>query len=201
MIVFTFLVGLFVCLLIYLLFSFEIVDWWHSIEFYYHKLASKVTWLINCTLHIVILMSRKKRLRTNDMQHMNAAEKDAELGSIKLFKCVRLKCMNKSERLAFQLELSNRNATTPTTGIVPAAADVADERTASTSITFGIPTKRSGHRAVCDEGNLWIWGGFCPTNEFDNEENDDDDNENEKSPLYPEVCLFIQLFIFKNETR
>lgn len=25
-----------------------------------------------------------------------------------------------------------------------------------------IPKKRSGHRAVCNEDYLWIWGGYCP---------------------------------------
>lgn len=42
---------------------------------------------------------------------------------------------------------------------------------------LNVPSKRSGHRAVSNESNLYIWGGYCPTNE----------NHNNISPLYPQV--------------
>ena len=45
---------------------------------------------------------------------------------------------------------------------------------------YRVPKKRSGHRAVCDDENLWIWGGYSPY------ENEDTDNER-TSPMLSEV--------------
>lgn len=60
---------------------------------------------------------------------------------------------------------------------------------------FGVPKKRSGHRAVCNEENLWIWGGYCPVEEMSEDEWDMEDgnldNSEEgnpqRSPLFPQV--------------
>jgi len=52
-------------------------------------------------------------------------------------------------------------------------------------LVFGIPKKRSGHRAVCNSEYLYIWGGYCPLYEL----NIDDEDE-QKLPLFPEVCVF-----------
>ena len=30
---------------------------------------------------------------------------------------------------------------------------------------YQVISKRSGHRAVCDDENLWTWGGYCPKDE------------------------------------
>lgn len=46
------------------------------------------------------------------------------------------------------------------------------------NMNYEVPSKRSGHRAVCDDENLWIWGGYCPV---------ESNNEND-SPMLPEVC-------------
>lgn len=57
----------------------------------------------------------------------------------------------------------------------------------SLNVHYGIPTKRSGHRAVCNTENLWIWGGFCPIRELDDEERN---SETDRSPLFPELWRF-----------
>ncbi len=46
-------------------------------------------------------------------------------------------------------------------------------------MSYSVPSKRSGHRAVCDDDNLWIWGGYCPL-----ENNNQNPNS---SPMLPEV--------------
>ena len=56
-------------------------------------------------------------------------------------------------------------------------------------LVFGIPKKRSGHRAVCDDEYLYIWGGYCPFYEL----NIDDDEDEQTLPLFPEVCEFYEL--------
>jgi hypothetical protein len=46
------------------------------------------------------------------------------------------------------------------------------------NMSYEVPSKRSGHRAVCDEENLWIWGGYCPL---------EHSQTNSNSPMMPEV--------------
>jgi hypothetical protein len=50
--------------------------------------------------------------------------------------------------------------------------------------TQTIPIKRSGHRAVCDVNNLYMWGGYCPKNEAPKNMN------NPLCPLLPEMWRF-----------
>lgn len=59
----------------------------------------------------------------------------------------------------------------------------------------GTPRKRSGHRAVCNDQNLWIWGGFCPTYELSDvsEPEEDEANRNHnpnRSPVFSELWRF-----------
>lgn len=46
---------------------------------------------------------------------------------------------------------------------------------------YQVITKRSGHRAVCDDENLWTWGGYCP--------------KDEGSPMLQEVIFIFLLFL------
>lgn len=63
-------------------------------------------------------------------------------------------------------------------------------------LQFGVPKKRSGHRAVCNEENLWIWGGYCPVEEMSDDEDledasmDSTNDQDNRSPLFPEVYIF-----------
>jgi hypothetical protein len=59
-------------------------------------------------------------------------------------------------------------------------------------LMFGIPKKRSGHRAVCNDQYLYIWGGYCPLYEL----NIDDENE-QALPLFPEVSAFCRFDTFE----
>lgn len=67
-------------------------------------------------------------------------------------------------------------------------------------LQFGVPKKRSGHRAVCNEENLWIWGGYCPVEEMSDDEDledasmDSTNDQDNRSPLFPEVHLFYFIF-------
>ena len=67
-------------------------------------------------------------------------------------------------------------------------------------LQFGVPKKRSGHRAVCNEENLWIWGGYCPVEEMSDDEDledasmDSTNDHDNRSPLFPEVHFIFKLF-------
>ena len=76
----------------------------------------------------------------------NAKMSDSDSETIRLFEFVRVKPMKKA---------------------------VFDQNSGSNN--YKVPKKRSGHRAVCNEDNLWIWGGYCPLEE----QSDSDDNETE----------------------
>ena len=52
-------------------------------------------------------------------------------------------------------------------------------------IYYQVPSARSGHRAVCDEQNLWIWGGYCPNNH--SSEEDEENSQNGSSAMLSEV--------------
>ena len=45
------------------------------------------------------------------------------------------------------------------------------------------PSKRSGHRAVCNNDSMWIWGGFCPV------EGPTENNAEPRFPLFKEVNI------------
>ena len=59
-----------------------------------------------------------------------------ETGGRKLFEFIRVRCKN--------LKTDNKLLSPDPT------------------MNYEVPTKRSGHRAACDDENLWIWGGYCP---------------------------------------
>jgi hypothetical protein len=173
------------------------------------KASRKVLTVLNNLLFLVlVIMSRKKRARTNAMlaadqdgELLDAARRD-QLGSIKLFEFTRIRCRKKSERVEFELELSKKLKLDGETRISGSSSN-----NSNVNVEFGIPGKRSGHRAVCNEEHLWIWGGYCPVSEDNADEDDEDRRSGEghrRSPLYPEVVIYHQLFfksnkIFKNE--
>lgn len=77
---------------------------------------------------------------------------DESVYSLKMFQFERIRCKN--------LKTDNKYLTT-----------------SGGNMTYEVPSKRSGHRAVCDDENLWTWGGFCPT----------PGDQEESNPMLPEV--------------
>lgn len=108
-----------------------------------------------------------------------------ETTGTKMFEFTRVRCMKRAARSA----------------ILPNALPMNQQ--------FGVPKKRSGHRAVCNEENLWIWGGYCPVDEMsddewdledgslDNSTNNEDGNTT-RSPLYPQVTTPLSIKIPHN---
>ena len=78
--------------------------------------------------------------------------------SLKMFQFERIRCKN--------LKTDNKNITI------------------NQNMNYEVPSKRSGHRAVCDDENLWTWGGYCPTST----------GEEEVNPMLPEVCMMFKRF-------
>lgn len=93
-----------------------------------------------------VLKGKKKRPRSETSD----AKMDSDIGAIKLFEFKRIKPMTKSKRAALGIDESQGK--------------------------YGVPTKRSGHRAVCNEDNLWIWGGYCPIEELNDEDDEVEDD-------------------------
>jgi hypothetical protein len=93
----------------------------------------------------------------------------ADLGNFKMFEFVRVKIAKRSEYAKML-----------------AGSDLIDK---SENARNSVPKKRSGHRAVCNEENLWIWGGYCPVEELSDNDNNEDDEDvvTERVPLFPEV--------------
>ena len=51
------------------------------------------------------------------------------------------------------------------------------------------PSKRSGHRAVCNDESMWIWGGYCPV------DRPTDNNAEPPFPLFKEVTALPSLWL------
>ncbi|CAF0839649.1 unnamed protein product [Brachionus calyciflorus] len=113
-----------------------------------------------------------------------AAESDK--GSLKMFEFVRMKCVKSSEVRLLKQEIS---AQASRYSEIHRDSSSENTRCPLQNLHYGVPKKRSGHRAVCNNENLWIWGGFCPVREL---QGDDDDEEFEvnDSPLFPELWRF-----------
>ena len=86
-----------------------------------------------------------------------------------LFQFIRIKCAK-----------SKRPVEEPIGAAAAAAADVVSP------FTPGVPGRRSGHRAVCTEDYMYIWGGYCPPAELE--------ASADSSPLFPEVGSLLLLF-------
>ena len=111
-----------------------------------------------------------KRLRTSAKAMTSTSISDvdrSELGNFKMLEFVRIKIAKKSE---YSKYLSSSD-------LYASNADL--EKT-------GVPKKRSGHRCVCNQENLWIWGGYCPVEEL-SDDNEEEGQDPERSPLFPEV--------------
>ena len=134
---------------------------------------------------IVLLVMRNrlfKRLRTSENMlpstqvNSNGSVSDPDLGSFKMFEFVRIRITKKSEYSRL--------------------VDGSDLIEQGEHVKSGVPKKRSGHRCVCNQENLWIWGGYCPIEELSDNDNEDDD-ENAPSPS----CIFPELWKFNFSTK
>ena len=126
--------------------------------------------LINkCILHIrehQILKLFKQILRTLKMLDEETETQISDNESFKMFEFFRIR----------------NNNTKKDNKIVEGLNDTNNTKTQNKDEIrlYRVPKKRSGHRAVCDDDNLWIWGGYSPY------ENEDTDSER-TSPMLPEV--------------
>jgi hypothetical protein len=130
-----------------------------------------------------------KRLRMNSSgifmeQKMNdnsAAQSNSNLGNLKMFEFMRVRIAKKKDFMK-----------------MVSASDLFDP-----NVLTGVPKKRSGHRAVCNDENLWIWGGYCPVEEISDTENneDDTDNQGEPSPVFAEVKSHISKMFYSIEKK
>lgn len=137
---------------------------------------------------ILILIMNRKRLRTSKMTDTVESSINGDLGSLKMFEFYRIKCTKSSEVLTLKNEISNLTYRFSDFNSLSDSSPEKDQNLGQNLIIqYGVPKKRSGHRAVCNNDNMWIWGGFCPIRE-QNITEDDDENENVNiSPLFPEV--------------
>lgn len=112
-----------------------------------------------------------------------------ELGNFKIFEFVRILRVKTSEAKAIQGEVRAQSSS-PSTSLnhLDLSQETLCDDDLNESETFGFPKKRSGHRAVCNNENLWIWGGYCPVDEEANNDDEEDETDpNARSPLFPEV--------------
>ena len=130
-----------------------------------------------------IVMHRLRRSFINSRNKKRAAKmsakSDCDTGDFKMFEVVRIRCAKKDFKVNSTSDEQEANT-----------QEVQDEDEDANNFTFGVPTKRSGHRAVCNEESLYIWGGYCPIDEQRTPTRVDDNNEPQQlSPLFPEVIL------------
>ncbi|RNA40279.1 kelch domain-containing 10 -like protein [Brachionus plicatilis] len=146
----------------------------------------------NLVVVFLIIIMNRKRLRTSRMTDAaNESSNNSDLGNLKMFEFVRIKCTKSSEVRILKNEISNlASRFSYSYSLRDTSPDTDNSRNQNQSIHYGVPKKRSGHRAVCNNENMWIWGGFCPIRE-QNINEDDEDNENVyPSPLFPELWRF-----------
>lgn len=152
----------------------------NSIRFYWRK-AVRVT-RERLRLLGVVRVTKYARMTGGGSSKMN------DTGT-KMFEFARIKCLKRAARLAIMQEMPS-----------------SQQQIFQQQQQYGVPKKRSGHRAVCNDENLWIWGGYCPVEEMsedewdmedgsmDNSANANDDNDNdaqtERSPLFPQLWRF-----------
>ena len=134
-----------------------------------------------------VVMYRVKRSLNSSRNKRRASKMDEETksdkGNLKIFEVVRVRCARKDFKLN-----SNPNQES---NFQQGQDEDEHQNEEQNSYTFGVPSKRSGHRAVCNEENLYIWGGYCPKDEQDHHAQDDENDEDEiLSPLFPEVIFF-----------
>jgi hypothetical protein len=143
-----------------------------------------------------VVMYRIKRSLNSSRNKRRASKMDEETksdnGNLKIFEVVRIRCARKD----FKLNANPNQESNFQQG----QDEDEHQNEEQNNYTFGVPSKRSGHRAVCNEENLYIWGGYCPRGEQDHLTRDDENDEDEiLSPLFPEV---IRIFIsFSNKTK
>ena len=132
-----------------------------------------------------VVMYRIKRSFINSRNKKKVSkmseESKNEIGTFKMFEVVRIRCARKDSKP------NSRDNQESNSQQMQDDVDE-DQNEEQNNYKFGVPSKRSGHRAVCNEENLYIWGGYCPKDEQEppgNEENE------ELSPLFPEVLFFL----------
>lgn len=143
----------------------------------------------NLVVVLLIKIMNRKRLRTSRMtDDANESIMNSDLGSLKMFEFVRIKCAKSSEVRTLKNEITNlASRFSDSYSLRDASPDTDSNRNHNQNIYYGVPKKRSGHRAVCNNENMWIWGGFCPIREQNINEDEDDYENSNPSPLFPEV--------------
>lgn len=141
----------------------------------------------------ILLVNRKRLKRSSSTMLPTKTKNDEDLGNFKMFEFVRIRCARKdfqtgissSFNLSYLFDDQYQNEYQNNRIELDETPENNDEEK---KYKFGIPKKRSGHRAVCNEENLWIWGGYCPVNELRADNDEDEEVEYPDSPLFAEVC-------------
>jgi hypothetical protein len=137
------------------------------------KLNSTLWLIIRRRVAPFVMFKRKlKSLKMSNNQNDN-------LDSIKMFEYIRIRPVKTKKNKLLKASQTDKIAT--------------EELSESDSnrILNGVPKRRSGHRAVCNDKYLYIWGGYSPSQLEGSDIEDENANPN-ASPLYPEVFFLNQ---------
>ena len=166
-----------------------------TLVYYYQDLNFKINFNLLKSVLTVVMHRIKRSLISSRITKNKVLKKldKKDSDNIKMFQFVRIRCATKDFKTEPN-ENNIRNSLTEEQHLNNIMIDQEEEEE-ETNYKFGVPSKRSGHRAVCNEDNLYIWGGYCPNNERehlnDEDTEEEDDDESELSPLYPEVKLLL----------
>jgi hypothetical protein len=179
----------------------------------FKRCLSFVVWLLKQSnvciqlLFSIVVLNRRNRELLSSTNKMNESsnEKNSDetnnLGSFKMFEFVRIRPTKtkKNKRLNQSLSMSNlssihQDSIEQTSHVSSESLDQVQASDPSlglvdqTRYICGIPKKRSGHRAVCNDECLYIWGGYSPR---EDESTDEDENMSvESHPLLAELWRF-----------
>jgi hypothetical protein len=116
----------------------------------------------------------KRKLRSLKMSN----DQNDNLDSVKIFEFVRIRPNKTKKNKLLKTSQTEKEESEQTN-----ETDLTQGRAVS-----GVPKRRSGHRAVCNDKYLYIWGGYSPSQAEGSDNEDENANPNE-SPLYPEVIF------------
>ena len=137
-------------------------------------------WLIT-RRPVSLFVMFKRKFRTIKMSN----DQNENIDTIKMFEFIRIRPV-KSKK--------NKLLKTSQTDEQDEQTNESNSDSNHTKIVNGVPKRRSGHRSVCNDKYLYIWGGYSPSQTEGSDIEDENANPNE-SPLYPEV--FILNFLNK----